>query len=85
MVKKKYFVTMTDSFMSDWGKAKGKINKVVVECNTHKQAQTIARNAKLRPEMKYINVVGKMPYYNAKRYLVSLKTYGSLGSVWKRK
>ena len=29
----KYYVTATDIFLSGWGKAKDKINKVVIECD----------------------------------------------------
>ena len=84
-VKTKYYVTMTDKFMSGWGQAKGKINKYVVECDTYDQADRVERNAKRRDEMKYINiVVGRCPSYDKRRYLVSLKKYKDLGEVWKR-
>ena len=36
-----YYVTMTDKFMSGWGRAEGKINKFVVECETREKAETI--------------------------------------------
>jgi len=84
MATKKYYVTMTDSFMSGWGEAEGKINKLVIACNTYKQAEAVARNAELRPEMKYVNITSKKPYYNPRRYLVSTKTYESLGNIWKK-
>ena len=29
---RKYYVTMTDKFMSGWGEAAGKVNKLVIEC-----------------------------------------------------
>jgi DUF2075 family protein len=83
--KTKYYVTMTDRFMSGWGQAKGKINKYVVECDTYEQAERIERNAKRRDEMKYINIiVGRCPSYDKRRYVVSLKKYKDLGDVWKR-
>ena len=75
------YVTMTDKFMSGWGEAEGKINKYVIECESHQQAQICAKNARLRSEMKYINIVSKKPYYN-QRYLVSLKKFSELGSIW---
>lgn len=76
------FVTMTDKFMSGWGEAKGKINKYVVECSSHKEAQICAKNARLRSEMKYVNIVFNKPYYNSERYLVSHKKFRELGSIW---
>ena len=83
--KRRYFVTMTDRFMSGWGQAKGKINKYVVECDTYEQAERIERNARKRDEMKYVNIVdGRMPSYDKRRYLVSKKHYKDLGDVWKR-
>ena len=81
----KYYVTMTDRFMSGWGKAQDKINKYVVECDTMEQAERIEQHALRRGEMKYVNVVvGRVPYYNPNRYYVSLKKYSDLGDVWKR-
>jgi|LakMenEpi03Aug12_release.lakeMendotaPanAssembly.Ray.scaffolds.fasta_scaffold181457_5 hypothetical protein len=82
--KKKYYVTMTDRFMSGWGGAKGKINKLIIECDTYAQAEIIARNAEQRSEMSYINIVTKYPYYNSKKYKVSDKTYDELGTIWKK-
>ena len=76
------YVTMTDKFMSGWGCSEGKINKYVIECSSHQEAQICANNAKKRSEMKYINIVSKKPYYNQKRYLVSHKKFSDLGSIW---
>jgi hypothetical protein len=81
-MKMAIYVTMTDKFMSGWGEAEGKINKYVIECETQQQAQICAKNAKKRSEMKYINIVSKKPYYNQERYLVSLKKFSELGSIW---
>lgn len=78
-----YYVTMTDKFMSGWGKAEGKINKFVVLCDTYEQAETIERNAHKRDEMKYINITSQKPYYPSNRYLVSWKEYNELGQIWK--
>ena len=67
----RHYVTMTDKFMSDWGMAKGKINKLVISCDTYDEAITVANNAERRDEMKYINITSKKPYYNPNRYHVS--------------
>ena len=79
----KLYVTMTDKFLSGWGMAKGKINKLIIECDTWEQAETIERNAHNRSEMKYVNIRTTKPYYkeNVKE---SWKTYSKLGAIWKR-
>ena len=68
MGKQKYWVTMTDRFMSGWGHSNGKINKLVIGCDSWDEAQTVKRNAKDRSEMKYVNVVSTKPYYNKNHY-----------------
>jgi hypothetical protein len=78
---KKLYVTMTDKFMSGWGKAEGKINKFVVECDNWQQAEIIERNAKKRSEMKHININTRKP--SGSKYLVSLRSFDELGAIWK--
>ena len=67
----KYYVTMTDRFMSGWGKADGKTNKLVISCHTWEEAETVARNASRRHEMKYVNITSHRPSYNPDRFCVS--------------
>ena len=78
----KYYVTMTDKFMSGWGVAEGKTNKFVVECNSYEDAQTIERNAKQRDELKYVNICVNKPTYNKSRFVVSLRKFEDLGEIW---
>lgn len=70
---KKYYVTMTDKFMSGWGCASGKINKLVFECDSYKEAEIVAENAGYRGDMKYININYTKPRYSGSRYLVQEK------------
>lgn len=79
-----FYVTMSDKFLSGWGKAEGKTAKFVVECETFEQAETIQNNARNRQEMKYINITTKKPYYNLSRYIITIKKYDSLGNIWKK-
>ena len=51
-MENKWYVTMTDSFMSGWGLAKNKTNKLVVECDSLQDAEVVCNNAKLREEMQ---------------------------------
>lgn len=83
--KKKFYVTMTDKFMSGWGRAEGKTNKFVIGVNTWEQAEAVKRNAERRSEMKYINITLDKPYYNPNRFLVSYRDYKNLGEVWKKR
>ncbi len=80
-----YYVSMTDRFFSGWGKARNTINKFVVRCDTYGQAETVARNASMRSEMKYVNICTSDPTgrYERNGYVVSLRTYDELGEIWK--
>lgn len=66
-----YYVTMTDKFMSGWGYARDKTNKLVIECETMAEANIVATNARDRTEMSYVNICFNKPYYNSSRYYVS--------------
>ena len=39
---KKYYVSMTDSFLSGWGMAENKISKYIVICDNLEQAREVA-------------------------------------------
>ena len=65
------YVTMTDRFMSGWGRAKDKINKLVISCNNMDEAKTVAHNARQRTEMRYVNIAMNRPRYDSRRYFVS--------------
>ena len=55
-----YYVTMTDKFMSGWGKADKKINKLVISCNTFDEALIVSGNAGRRNEMKGCRLPGSV-------------------------
>ena len=78
-----YYVTMIDRFMSGWGVAAGKINRMVVECQTAAQAAQIARVARTRREMRRVNVCLNRPRYGA-GVLTSWKTWDDMGGSWKQ-
>ena len=67
---------MTDTFLSGWGLAKNKINKLVLVCDNYKQAQIVKDNAEHRTDQKYINICSNYPYHllNNKKYLTQIKT-----------
>ena len=76
-----YYVTMTDRFMSGWGPATGKTNKLVIECETYEQAEKLEAHALTRSEMKYVNIRTSKPYYKG-NVLVSWKTWEDMGGPW---
>jgi hypothetical protein len=71
IVNKKYWVSMTDRFMSGWGMADHKTNKLVIECDSYEEAETVYNNALNRPEMKYVNICMNKPRYNPNGYYTS--------------
>lgn len=77
-----WYVTMTDKFMSGWGMAEGKTNKLIIECETYEEAQTIERNARKRSEMRYVNITRTKPRYG-RNVLPSWKKYTDMGAIWK--
>jgi hypothetical protein len=66
-----FWVTMTDKVLSGWGMAEGKINKLVIKCDTYEEAEIVANNANGRSDMKYVNICVREPSYNSSRYYVS--------------
>ncbi len=66
-----YYVVMTDRFMSGWGPAADKINKLVISCNNKSEAEVVADNAKRRGEMKEVKVRATMPKFDSLYYHVS--------------
>lgn len=78
------YVTMTDTFMSGWGMAKGKINKLIFECETKEQADIVYQNALNRSDTKYVNMTTKKPYYSPSRYYAQTKTIKDYPDWYKR-
>lgn len=75
-MNKKYYVTMNDKFMTGWGESKNKISKFVIECDSMNDARIAYERALTRSEMNYINIaIGKIPYYNTKKYHVSIRKF----------
>lgn len=65
-----YYVTMTDRFLSGWGKAENKTAKFVYECENFEEVEIVMENAKARGDQKCINWYYRIPYYDHDRYYV---------------
>jgi hypothetical protein len=61
---RKYYVCMTDRFMSGWGPAEGKDNKLVIGTDDYNVAMRILENARRRDGMKYVNLNTTRPHYS---------------------
>ena len=72
-MENKFYVSMTDTFLSGWGLSEGKINKLIFECDSYEEAMLVLNNARNRKEMKYIKVHSKMPKYKENKYFVQIK------------
>ncbi len=74
--KNMYFVIMTDTFLSGWGDADNKINKLIFICNNKNQSEIVKDNAKNRTDMKHIKSYVKIPrkYLNNNKCLTQIKT-----------
>lgn len=79
-----YYVTMNDKVLSGWGKAQGKINKLVLECQTREEVDVVMENARNRGDMTYINWRTNKPYYNSRRYLVSFHNKEDYSNWYKK-
>ena len=66
-----WFVSASDKFLSGWGRSNGKISKIVVCCNSLKQAREIEGKYNKRGDLARVNVCGNKPYYSPNRYDVS--------------
>ena len=64
----KYYVTMTDRFMSNWGRAENIISKYVVECETLEEARIVEQNANNRSEMRNVRIRETFPNYNPDKF-----------------
>ena len=84
MKRKLYWVTMTDTYLSGWGAAKGKTARLLVECDTYEQATIIAANAAKRSEMKRIVICVHRPR-PLRSHVVTYQKFNELGEIWTAK
>jgi hypothetical protein len=75
---------MTDKFLSGWGKAQGKANKLVFTAETYEEAKIVADNAKHRGDMLRVSISHSRPKYDPKHYLVQYKNKHSYPSWYKK-
>lgn len=69
MKTKKWYVTMTDKFMSGWGKAQGTLNKLIFICDSYDEAVIVSDNAKNRSDQKNVNICSTKPRFPSHYYV----------------
>lgn len=68
-----HYVTMTDEFMSGWGKSENKINRLVFECESEVEAKVVYQNAKDRGDQTHIHIRKTKPHYSKEKFYVQFK------------
>ena len=60
-----YYVTCVDFFLSDWGEAEGKSNRLILPCQDFAEAEVVCDNAKGRGDMKSVHIHSEKPRLRA--------------------
>lgn len=63
-----YYVTATDKFMSGWGMAEGKINKLVFLCENLTEQEIVFENCLHRDDFKQVRKRYTKPCYGSSYY-----------------
>ena len=69
-----FYVTCIDTFMSGWGKAKGRANRLIFPCDSRQEAEIVYDNALGRTDQQDIIVTQAKPYIEATGYLYQVLT-----------
>ena len=56
-----YYVVCVDTFLSDWGKAEGKANRLILPCKSFLEAEVVCDNALGRGDMKSVHIHNEKP------------------------
>lgn len=76
---KKIYVTMTDTFLSGWGGASGRISKFVIICDNRVQAEKAAEKFRGYREMKYVSIRYSRPNYPVNKYRTDFRNFDDVG------
>lgn len=61
--KAPYYVVAIDTFMSGWGEARDRTNKVVLPCESRRVAEKVLEYAQGRSEMRQAKIITKKPRF----------------------
>lgn len=76
-----FYVTCTDKFMSGWGPAKRRNNRLIFVCASMAEARTVYDNAVGRSDQKNVHICTRKPKLDHYTNLYQLKTRGDY-SAW---
>ena len=65
-----HYVTMIDTFMSNWGPCSGLRNLLIIECDNSQEADIVATNARNRGDQQNVKIHDSAP----QQYLPNRKT-----------
>jgi len=75
----KIYVAATDKFMSGWGRAEGKINRIVFECDGWDEANRVADMLEARGDMIRVRTSMRRPSYPTQSHYTQYKTPAEFG------
>lgn len=58
-----YYVVAIDTFMSGWGEARDRTNKVVLPCESRRVAEKVLEYARSRSEMRQAKIISRKPRF----------------------
>jgi len=67
------YVTVIDKFMSGWGHARGKKNKLIFVCENYKEVDIVFKNCQNRDDFIYVNFCKNKPKLHSHQ-LTQVKT-----------
>lgn len=68
-----FYVSMTDTALSNWGQSRAKVNRLIFECETREEAKTVQRNAESRTDQTDVRFHEEMPTFPDDEYFVQVK------------
>lgn len=80
--KAPYYVTLTDRFMSNWGMAEGKKNRLIIPTRDLEEAELVKQEAEKRSEWGNFKIENIEPNYNHQKYYVQVKTREDMPKVF---
>ena len=78
MKEKKFYVSMTDNFMSGWGEAKDRIAKFIIVCDTFDVAEKVQSHFKKIDCMKNVRISKTKPQFDLRIYQVTFRDFSEI-------
>ena len=79
-----WYVLVTDTFMSGWGHATGKINRLIFPCDSKDEAEDVAEYARSRTDTSRVFVTTNKPRVDRPGYFWQLMTPDNAPAWYRR-